>query len=147
MDKFSKFAMVQPIPWSIEDLEPPLLQLMNVFPKVKAIYCDNEPSLKSQTIVAMLGNYFDVSISNAPPLHSASNAQLERFHSTLIELARCLKIEKGISVTKGLILLATARYIKSIHSVINKNLTRNRENAYRRSRVFQVGDKVLVKSN
>jgi len=121
VDKFSKFAMVQPIPSrTIEDLKAPLLQLMNVFPKAKAIYCDNEPSLRSQTIVAMLENHFGVSISNAPPPHSVSNGQVERFHSTLIELARCLKIDKGISDTVELILLATARYNKSIHFVINK---------------------------
>jgi len=120
----------------------------------------------------MLENHFGVSISNAPPLHSVSNGQVERFHSTLVELARCLKIDKGINDTVELILLATARYNKSIHSVINKkpaevmqadpddpqsdvqekiknaqNVTRNRENASRRNRVFQVGDKVLVKSN
>lgn len=173
VDKFSKFAMVQPIlSRTIEDLKAPLLQLMNVFPKAKTIYCDNEPSLKSQTIVAMLENHFGVSISNAPPLHSVSNGQVERFHSTLIELARCLKIDKGISDTVELVLLATARYNMSIHSVINKKpaevmradpddphtdvqekiknaqiLTRKRENASRQNRVFQVGDKVLVKSN
>jgi len=92
---------------------------MYVFPKAKAINCDNESSLKSQTIVAMLENHFGVSISNAPPLHSVSNGQVERFRSTLIELARCLKIDKGISDTAELISLATARYNKSIHSVNN----------------------------
>jgi len=68
----------------------------------------------------MLENHFGVSISNAPPLHSVSNGQVERFHSTLVELSRCLKIDKGISDTVELILLATARYNKSIHSVIDK---------------------------
>jgi len=67
----------------------------------------------------MLENHFGVSISNAPPLHSVSNGQVERFHSTLVELAGCLKIDKGISDTVELILLATARYNKSIHSVID----------------------------
>jgi len=121
IDKFSKFAMVQSIPSrTIEDIKPALLQLLNVFPKAKVIYCDNEPSLNSHTILSMLENHFGVSISNAPPLHSVSNGQVERFHSTLVELARCLKIDKGISDTVELILLATARYNKSIHSVIDK---------------------------
>jgi len=173
VDKFSKFAMVQPIPSrTIEDLKPALLQLMNIFPRAKIVYCDNEPSLNSHTILTMLENHFGVSISNAPPLYSVSNGQVERFHSTLIELARCLKIDKGISDTVELILLATARYNKSIHSVIDRKpadvvLTqsndpqyevqdkikhaqdklRNRENAFRQTRVFEVGKKVLVKSN
>ncbi|KAH8327545.1 hypothetical protein KR074_008457 [Drosophila pseudoananassae] len=173
IDKFSKFAVVQPVPSrTIEDLKPALLQLMNVFPKAKVIYCDNEPSLNSHTIVTMLENHFGVSISNAPPLHSVSNGQVERFHSTLVELARCLKIDKGISDTIELILLATTRYNKSIHSVINKrpadvvqaqsdgpqydiqdkiklaqDKLRDKENASRQNRVFEVGEKVLVKSN
>jgi len=55
IDKFSKFAVVQPIPSrTIEDLKPALLQLMNYFPRAKTIYCDNEPSLNSHTISAML---------------------------------------------------------------------------------------------
>jgi len=55
IDKFSKFGMVQPVPSrTIEDLKPALLQLLNVFPKAKVIYCDNEPSLNSHTLVALL---------------------------------------------------------------------------------------------
>jgi len=71
-----------------------------------------------------------------------------------------------------LILLATARYNKSIHSVVDKrpaevdmaqssdpqfeiqdrirqaqDKLRARENSSRQQRVFKVGDKVLVKSN
>jgi len=173
IDKFSKFPMVQPIlSRTIEDLKPALLQLLKVFPKAKVIYCDNEPSLNSHTIFTMLENHFGESISNAPPLHSVSSGQVERFHSTLVELARCLKIDKGISDTVELILLATARYNKSIHSVIDKrpadvvmaqssdpqyeiqdrirqaqDKLRARENSSRQNRVFKVGDKVLVKSN
>jgi len=112
--------MVQPIPSrTIEDLKPALLQLMNIFPRAKVIYCDNEPSLNSHTILTMLENHFGVSISNAPLLH-CPKGQVERFHSTLVELTRCLKIDIGISDTVELILLATARYNKSIHSAIDK---------------------------
>jgi len=165
--------MVQPTPSrTIEDLKPTLLQLLNVIPKAKVIYCYNEPSLNSHTILTMLENHFGISISNAPPLHSVSNGQVERFHSTLVELARCLKIDKGISDTVELILLATARYNKSIHSVIDKrpadvvmaqssdpqyeiqdsirqaqDKLRSRENSSRQNRVFKIDDKVLVKSN
>jgi len=89
-------------------------------PKPKPSTATMNHQLRSQTVVARLENHFGVSISNAPPLHSVSNGQVERFHSTLIELARCLKIDKGISDTVELTLLATTRYNKSIHSVINK---------------------------
>lgn len=44
IDKFSKFAIVQPIvSRTIIDIEPPILQLMNFFPNTKTIYCDNDP--------------------------------------------------------------------------------------------------------
>jgi len=81
-------------------------------------------------------------------------------------------LKKGISDTVELILLATARYNKSIHSVVDKrpaevdmaqssdpqfeiqdrirqaqDKLRARENSSRQQRVFKVGDKVLVKSN
>jgi serine/threonine-protein phosphatase PP1 catalytic subunit len=173
VDKFSKFAVVQPInSRTIEDLKPALLLLMNFFPSARMIYCDNEPSLNSHTVTAMLSNNFGVSIANAPPLHSTSNGQVERFHSTLLELARCLKIDKDISDTVEVILLATAQYNKSIHSVVNRRpadivqthpnesqeeirnrilkaqtALRARENATRQNRSFDVGEKVLVKSN
>jgi len=55
--------MVQPIlSRTIEDLKPALLQLLNVFPKAKVIYCDNEPPLNSHTILTMLENHFDAKI-------------------------------------------------------------------------------------
>jgi len=75
--------------------------------------------LKSHTIVSMLCNNYGVSITNAPPLHSTSNGQVERFHSTLLNLARCVKIDKGISDTVEIV-MTTTQYNKSIHSVINR---------------------------
>jgi len=97
---------------------------------------------------------------------------VNRLHSTLLELARCIKIDNGIADTVELILLGTTKYNKSIHSVIDKrpadvvqsntddlqieiqekiksaqNALRNRENAPRQNRVFEGNEKVLVKSN
>lgn len=110
--------MVQPIvSRTIEDVKYPLMQLMNVFPHAKQIYCDNEPSLNSETIRTLMSNRFSVSIANAPPLHSTSNGQVERFHSTLLEIARCLKLQKGLTDTTNLIMQAAIEYNRSIHSV------------------------------
>jgi len=64
----------------------------------------------------MLLNHFNITISNAPPLHSTSNGQVERFHSTLAEIARCLKLETDLNDTSEFILLAT-KYNNSIHLV------------------------------
>jgi len=63
------------------------------------VYCDIESSLNSHTISAVLDNHFGVSTANAPPLHSLSNGQVERFHITLSEIARCLKIDKDLTDT------------------------------------------------
>jgi len=68
----------------------------------------------------MLGNNFGIVILNAPPLHSLSNGQVERFHGTLGDIARSFKLETQVEDTVENILLATIKYNRSIHSVTNK---------------------------
>jgi len=119
--KFSKFAIVQPIDSrTIADIEPAIMQLMNFYPWVKTIYCDNEPSMNSQSIRSLLLNRFNVTVENAPPLHSISNGHVERFHSKLVEIARCLKLERGLDDTVNLLLQVAIEYNKTVHSVTNK---------------------------
>lgn len=97
---------------------------------------------------------------------------MERFHSTLGEIARCLKLEKQIENSTELILLATIEYNKTIHTVTNKtplsifhsaSVHHNYDvadhlktaqqhvleyhNKARYTKSYNVGDKVLVKSN
>ncbi|OIC87906.1 hypothetical protein A7M48_20565 [Acinetobacter baumannii] len=86
------------------------MQLMNFYPCVKTMYCDNEPSMNSQSIRSLLLNRFNVTVENAPPLHSTSNGQVER----------CLKLERGLDDTVNLILQAAIEYNKTVHSVTNK---------------------------
>ena len=57
---------------------------------------------------------------NAPPLHSCSNGQVERFHGTLADIARSFKLEKMSDDTAELILRATIAYNRSIHSVTSQ---------------------------
>ena len=145
---------------------------MNLFPHTENIYYDNEPSLKSETIMSLLRDQFNVKVENAAPLHRTSNGQVERFHSTLSEIARCLKLEKKMESTVDLILLATIKYNRTIHSITNKRpidifqfssselreeikekiskaqqTVLNRNNASRQNRTFEVGESVLVKNN
>ena len=88
INKFSKFAVIQPIESkTISDVKRTILQLINFFRKVETIFCDNEKSLS--------------------PLHSSSNGQIERLHSTIGEIARCIKLERRIIDTTELIQLAT----------------------------------------
>lgn len=171
IDKFSKFAIVQSLKSrTIVDVKPQLLQLLNVFSNTKTIYCDNEKSLNSHSIKATLKNHFDIDIANAPPLHSTSNGQVERFHNTLMEISRCLKLDKNLDDIEEIVLLATIEYNRSIHSVTEtkpitafhsseadaqivsrikntqiKNLEAHNKN--RQDRDFAVGEKVFVKNN
>lgn len=58
--KYLKFAMVQPIPsHTIEDVKLPLIQLV---PQAKQIYCDNKPSLNSETIISTVDSEKTVDI-------------------------------------------------------------------------------------
>lgn len=128
--------------------------------------------MNSQSIRSLLLNRFNVTVENAPPLHSTSNGQVERFHSTLVEIARCLKLERGLDDTVNLILQAAIEYNKTVHSVTNKRpidiihamppelaeeitnridkaqeIQLKRMNESRSDRTFQVGQTVLVKQN
>ena len=117
IDKFSKFVVVQNIlSRNISTVAPAILQIVNFFPEVKYIYCDNEGSFNSNTIAELLNRY-GIQLSSCPPFHSSSNGQVERFHSTLIEIARCLKEERSIVSTVELILAAAIEYNKTIHTV------------------------------
>lgn len=119
IDKFSKFAITAPIPTrAIVDVKPVFMQILNLFMDTRIIICDNEKSFTSETIRSLVKNHFGADIKAMPPMHSTSNGQVERFHSTLTEIARCLKLECSIDQSTDLILLATARYNRSIHSTI-----------------------------
>lgn len=52
-------------------------------------------------------NNYNIDIVNALPLHSVSTGQVERFHSTLADIARSLKMDKKASDTVELIIRAT----------------------------------------
>lgn len=107
-----------------------------------------------------------------PPHHSTTNGQVERFNSTLTEIARCTKLTQGLNETADLILLATSKYNRSVHSVtgqrpidvvhsipqqlrediVNKivraqALELGRLNKHKKLKTYQPGDKVFVKTN
>lgn len=173
IDKFSKFVIVKQIASrSIVDIKPKILEILNIFKNTKSLVCDNEKSLISHTIRALVRNEFGAEIHTTAPLHSTSNGQIERYHSTLSELARCLKLQFGTTDTVELILSATVKYNRTIHSTIkyrpvdvlhsltekSKIEIRNRlkdkqkadlqyHNKNRCQRVFQPGEKVFVKIN
>lgn len=145
---------------------------MNIFPRAKQGYCDNELAFKSVTIKTLLLNNYGVSVINGSPLHSTSDGQVERFYITLLEIARCLKLQRDIVDTVNLILHATVEYNNSVYSMVGKRPRKilhaeslectlavsnriqktqrgqnARENRNRQHRVFEVGEKVLLKAS
>lgn len=117
LDKFSKFAIVKPIlSRAMVDVKPAMIEILNFYKVTKTIVCDNEKSLNSETIKLLVKNNFGADIHATPPMHSTSNGQVERFHSTLTEIARCIKLEYAKEDTTELILMATAKY----HSIIKQ---------------------------
>ena len=118
VDKFSKFAIVQQIASrAIVDIKNAIAQILLTFPRTKIIVSDNEKSFCSNTVKNFLLNNYSITQFFIPTLHSTSNGQVERFHSTLMEIARCVRVQQNLSETVELVLLATHKYNSSIHSV------------------------------
>lgn len=121
LDKFSKFAIVLPInSRSSIDTKIGLLQVLNRFKGVKTIVSDNERAFCSNALGIFLRDHLDVQQFFVPPMHSKSNGQVERFHSTLLEIARCIKVQQNIDETTELLLLSTLKYNDTIHSVTGR---------------------------
>ena len=53
----------------------------------------------------------------SPIQHSTSNAQIERFHRTIIEIARCMAEQKSLNF-EDVVLDSIREYNNTIHSVI-----------------------------
>ena len=72
--------------------------------------------LNLQTIKSLAKHTFDIEVYSIPPMQSSSNGQIERFHGTIIEIARCLKLESAFEDTIEPVLKATRTYNRSIRS-------------------------------
>ncbi len=76
---------------------------------------DNEPSFTSVQFKSFALLY----ISQTPDT-STSNGQVERAHSTLTELARCIKEEFNLTEHSEIIIRAAKEFNQSIHSTTNQ---------------------------
>ena len=82
------------------------------------IVIDNEPSLKSSIIRSKLQD-FNIKIYETPTGRSEVNGQIERLHSTLIEIYRCLKTDGNKDSVQTRLRLCVDKYNNKIHSVIS----------------------------
>lgn len=117
IDKYSKYAQARVIKSkSTENIREPLRQILFTFGIPQMIIIDNEKSLNSHSIAFMVEDQLRIKIYKTPPHTHTANGQVERFHSTLAEILRCLKNEKIDRTFEELLDRAVYEYNFSIHS-------------------------------
>lgn len=116
VDKFSRFAIITPIKSrSIPDVRAGLIKLITGYATPKKIICDNEPALKSIEIRSLFQR-LNIEVNFTPSNHSESNGIVERFHSTLSEIFRCIKDKYNDLNQKQIFKIAVGLYNKTIHT-------------------------------
>jgi len=158
-------------PHSVIDIKPALIKILSLFKNTRLIVTDNERALCSMLIKSMLETHFNIEHKTVPPFHSNSNGQVERFHSTLAEIARCVVLEYKVPDPVEAILLANRKYNTSYHSIteycpldvfhslsqdilnevsekieIAQRNTLRYHNQNKKHRIFRPGDVVFVKT-
>lgn len=116
VDKLSRFAMLIPVKSrSIPDIKRGLVKLLTTFRTPKMIVCDNEVAFKAIEIRGLLQR-LNIEIYHTPSDHSEVNGIVERFHSTLSEIFRCIKHKFPDLLNKEIYKIATELYNTTIHS-------------------------------
>lgn len=121
IDKFSKYVQVKQLSGrSIEAVRRPLRELLFFYGVPKNVVMDNEPSLNSPSILFMMKDDLKINIFTTPSYRSEPNGQIERFHSTLGEIMRCLKEEGTCRDFDELLEKSVNEYNHSIHTTTNR---------------------------
>lgn len=121
LDKFTKYAQTKILRGkSTEDIRRPLRELLFFFGVPKSVVIDNERSLNSATILFMMRDELKINVYTTPPYRSEANGQVERFHSTMTEIMRCIKEDQTHRNFEELLERAVNEYNHSIHSVTGK---------------------------
>ena len=116
VDKFTRFgSLIHIKSRSIPDVRAGLIKMISLYATPKRIVCDNEPALKSIEIRSLLQR-LNIEVHYVPSNHSESNGIVERFHSTLNEIFRCIKDKYDDLDQKQIYKIAVALYNKTIHT-------------------------------
>lgn len=168
IDRYSKYLIVHLIQSKTnfnEKLEEILTQN---YPKCKSLITDNEAVLVSNASKTVYQKYGITHITT-PIQHSTSNGSVERIHSTLIEIIRCLSAQNNSNASDE-IFNAVREYNNTIHSVTkqkpvdvkqnpdkfpdipnkimeNQEKILNYHNKNRENRIFKPNEIIFVKSN
>lgn len=168
IDRFSKYLYVHALPSRLrfhETLEEIITQN---YPACETIITDNEGIFTSYSSKAVFERY-KITHVTTPIQHSTSNAQVERVHSTIIEIIRCLA-KQNSSNSGEEVFNAVKKYNHTIHSVtderpidvhqnptkypqiyekIKQNQTKllNFHNKNRENRHFEPNEAIFIKGN
>lgn len=120
IDKFTKFTKLFHIKdRSVVHLRSRIIKILHYFTAPKIIVMDNESSF----ISPMISDYIKtigIQIYLTPSQKSEVNGTVERVHSTIIEITRCLMDEYKDLPIKDLVNIAVDRYNNTIHSVTKR---------------------------
>lgn len=115
VDAYSKFLVIKHTP-DKSDLGGKVLELLQTFPNAKKITVDNEPGFTTPQFKSLIQRQ-QIEIYYCTPRHSITNGQIERAHSTLVEIARCIKSEYSLVDEVECFYKAAKKYNETIHSV------------------------------
>lgn len=120
IDKFSKFTKFFRIKnRSVLHIRDRMIKLLHFFSVPRLLVMDNEGSFVSPITL----NYLEglgIEIYLTPPQKSEVNGAIERLHSTIIEMIRCLQAEYPEYSLKEIINIAVDRYNNTVHSVTKR---------------------------
>lgn len=119
IDKFSRFGILIPIKSrSVVDIRKALIKMLLTYQKPEMLVSDNEPSFKSIEIRSLLENQ-NIEVYYTATNKSESNGLVERFHSTLAEIFRCVRTKYPKYSVKELFKISVSLYNDTIHSATN----------------------------
>lgn len=117
VDKLSRYAILIPIKSrSIPDIKRAAVKLVTTYGTPQMIVCDNELALKSIEIRGLFRR-LNIETYYTPSDRSEVNGIVERFHSTLSEIFRCIRSKYQDLNEKNIYKIATSLYNATIHSV------------------------------
>lgn len=119
VDKFSRFGILVPIKTkAIPDVRKGLIKFFSTYKQPEMIVSDNERALKSVEIRGLLKS-LNIQSYYTPTNRSQLNGIVERFHSTIAEIFRCIKSRHEKMSLKELFRLSVSHYNATIHSAHN----------------------------
>jgi len=118
IDSYSKFLVIKHIDEKT-NLGEKVLDVLQSFPDAKKVTLDNEPGFTTPQFKTLMQR-LNLQLYYCTPRHSTTNGQVERVHSTLVEIARCIKEEFQLVDDKETFYRAAQQYNQTVHSVTLK---------------------------